>query len=210
MTPMPPLPRHALRSLLRHLFYNHGMRSPAPGRERQEIAAFCDARKLWPLVELARRGALDRLGAPEPPLAQHLVPPRKPIDFFICYPTINFDHARAIYDGLAARSFQPFLDRLSLASGALWMTEIPEALARSQRIVLIVSRHSHDAWYQQCEVVDAIERIRRREMSGHIVLLEARDQLTIPYGLAVLHAVALPDLGTHDAVVEKITADWRQ
>ena len=85
-----------------------------------------------------------------------------------------------------------FLDVQDLSPGAVWPPALREALEASRTIVVLVSTHADDAFYQQEEIVRAIQ-LARAKPSAHTVIPVVLEKLpqgavSMPYGMSSLQA----------------------
>ena len=113
-------------------------------------------------------------------------------DFFIAYATPDRRQAERLYWYLQDDSCEVFLDQEAVRLGALWQPTVREALEASRAIVVLVSTHADDAFYQQEEILRAIERTCDKARAHTVipVILEQLPQgaLSMPYGLNGLQA----------------------
>ena len=90
-------------------------------------------------------------------------------DFFIAYATPDRQQAQDLCWFLQDNSRKVFLDVQDLSPGALWQPALREALEASRAIVVLVSTHADDAFYQQEEIVRAIQ-LTRDKPRAHTVI----------------------------------------
>ena len=113
-------------------------------------------------------------------------------DFFIAYATPDRKQAQNLCWFLQDDSCKVFLDEEAVRLGALWQPTVREALEASRAIVVLVSTHADDAFYQQEEILRAIELTRDKARAHTVipVILEQLPQgaLNMPYGLNRLQA----------------------
>jgi hypothetical protein len=113
-------------------------------------------------------------------------------DFFIAYATPDRRQAQNLCWFLQDDACEVFLDVQDLSPGAVWPPALREALEASRAIVVLVSTHADDAFYQQEEIVRAIQ-LARDKPSAHTVIpviLEKLPQgaVSMPYGMSSLQA----------------------
>jgi predicted Rossmann-fold nucleotide-binding protein len=112
-------------------------------------------------------------------------------DFFIAYATPDRRQAQELCWFLQ-EGCEVFLDVQNLGPGALWGPALREALEASRSIVVVVSTHADDAFYQQEEIVRAIQLARDKTRVHTVipVILEQVPQgaVNMPYGLSGLQA----------------------
>ena len=134
----------------------------------------------------------------EESVAELIQPPKSPdqsvsrYDFFIAYATPDRRRAQDLCWFLQDNACKVFLDVQDLGPGAVWPPALREALEASRAIVVLVSTHADDAFYQQEEIVRAIQ-LARAKPSAHTVipvLLEKLPQgaASMPYGMSSLQA----------------------
>lgn len=113
-------------------------------------------------------------------------------DFFIAYATPDRRLAQALCWFLQDDACEVFLDIQDLSPGAVWPPELREALEASRAIVVLVSTHTNDAFYQQEEIVRAIQLARDKPNAHTVipVILEKLPQsaLSMPYGMSSMQA----------------------
>jgi hypothetical protein len=85
-----------------------------------------------------------------------------------------------------------FLDIEDLSPGAVWPPALREALEASRAIVVLMSTHTDDAFYQQEEIVRAIQLARDKPNAHTVipVILEKPPQgaVSMPYEIRRLQA----------------------
>ena len=127
--------------------------------------------------------------------------PKSVWDFFIAHASPDKKAAEQLRDLLQARkSIQVFLDSEGLAAGDPWQSQLKQALSRSRVTVVLISQHTPDAWYQQEEVVMAIE-LARTEYLAHTIVpvyLKGARKSDTPYGLRRLHSLREGRAGMED------------
>ena len=113
-------------------------------------------------------------------------------DFFIAYATPDRQQAQNLRWFLQDDACKVFLDVQDLGSGAPWGPALREALEASRAIVVLVSTHADDAFYQQEEIVRAIQLARDMPQAHTVipVILEKlpRGAVSMPYGMGSLQA----------------------
>jgi hypothetical protein len=113
-------------------------------------------------------------------------------DFFIAYATPDRRQAEDLCWFLQDHLCKVFLDVNDLSPGTVWRLALREALEASRAIVVLVSTHTDDAFYQQEEIVRAIQ-LTRDKPRAHTVIpvsLKKLPQGTVdmPYGMSGLQA----------------------
>jgi TIR domain len=118
-------------------------------------------------------------------------------DFFIAYSSRDGERAGALRRRLIRTGARVFRDREGLAVGAPWGEALKTALARSRRTVVLISRHSRKAHYQQEEIAIAILLVRQKPRAYRVlpVLLEGGRLTDVPYGLLSLTLLREDQLG---------------
>lgn len=124
-------------------------------------------------------------------------------DWFLVHANADKPRIRPIYEALTAAGVTVFLDEVSLLPGDVWPKEIPKAQKNSKGSLLCLSKNADAAWFLQEEVQDAIRLHRQSEHRLFPILLEADAQ--IPYGLNILQAVRLYDVGLPTLVQQVVT-----
>src|SRR5215831_9691080 len=113
-------------------------------------------------------------------------------DFFIAYATPDRQQAEKLCWFLQDDGCKVFLDVQALGLGASWGPALREALEVSRAIVVLVSSHADDAFYQQEEIDRAIQLARDMPQAHTVipVILEKLPQgaVSMPYGVSSLQA----------------------
>lgn len=113
-------------------------------------------------------------------------------DFFIAHAGRDTRAAERLRDCLeASRGVRVYLDSRRLAGGDPWPSRLKQALSASRVSVVLISPHTPKAWYEQEEVVLAIE-LARDDYVAHTIVpvyLRAARKSDTPYGLHRLHAL---------------------
>jgi hypothetical protein len=127
-----------------------------------------------------------------PPLSQTPNSPDRSVgryDFFIFYATPDRQQAENLCWFLQDLSCVVFLDVEAVSPGALWPDALREALEASRVIVVLVSAHTDDAFYQQEEIGRAIQ-LARDKPRVHTVIPVILDKKwgagNMPYGMNAL------------------------
>ena len=134
---------------------------------------------------------LRALGAPIPtaPVDQSVTR----YDFFIAYASPDRRHAEDLCWLLEDHSCKVFLDIEDLRPGALWQPALREALEASHAIVVLISTHADNAFYQQEEIARAIQLVRDKPNTHPLipVILEQLPQgaASMPYGMIGMQAL---------------------
>jgi O-acetyl-ADP-ribose deacetylase (regulator of RNase III) len=131
-------------------------------------------------------------------------------DFFIAYATPDRRLAQDLCWFLQDDACKVFLDVQDLSPGAVWPPALREALEASRAIVVLVSTHADDAFYQQEEIVRAMQ-LARDKPSAHTVIpviLEKPPQGTVsmPYGMSSLQAYDATRAGGLSRVAAELVA----
>ena len=111
-------------------------------------------------------------------------------DFFLAYATPDRQQARHLCWFLQDEACKVFLDVQDLEPGTSWAPALRKALEASRAIVVLVSTHADDAFYQQEEIVRAIQLVRDMPQA-HTVIPVILDKLPqgagrLPYGMSSL------------------------
>lgn len=101
---------------------------------------------------------------------------RRPLTVFLCHARGDKVKAREMYDTLRRCQIQPWLDVEDLLPGQDWQSEIPSALARSDSIIILLSKGSvtKEGFFQK-EIKFALDRALEMP-EGRIFLIPARLQ----------------------------------
>jgi len=75
-------------------------------------------------------------------------------DFFISYASADATAAEQLYDALAGK--RVFFAKRSIRHGEEWDAALAAALHRSRTIVILISSHSTEAFYERAEIARAI------------------------------------------------------
>jgi hypothetical protein len=131
-------------------------------------------------------------------------------DFFIAYATPDRRQAQDLCWFLQDNSCEVFLDLQNLSPGALWPSALREALEASRAIVVLVSTHTDDTFYQQEEIVRAIQLTRDKPQAHTVipVILEKLPQgaVSMPYEMSSLQALAATRSGGLERVAAELAA----
>jgi CheY-like chemotaxis protein len=151
---------------------------------------------------LIEYGALDFFSKPEfdgekfttkvQHVLQILEPPRDPVpiyDFFIAYASPNLQQAQNLSWFLQDKSCAVFLDVECLAPGAPWPHALHETLEASRVIVVLVSAHTDHAFYQQEEIVRAMQLARDKPGAYTVVPVILDKLVSMPFGISSLQAL---------------------
>jgi hypothetical protein len=114
-------------------------------------------------------------------------------DFLIAYAAPDRRQAQNLYWFLQDHDCKVFLDVEDIRLGMVWPLALREALEKSHAIVVLVSTHTDDAFYQQEEIVRAIQLTRDQPRAHTVipVILEKLSQgaVSMPYGLSSRQAL---------------------
>jgi len=130
------------------------------------------------------------LGAPMPagPVAESV----SRYNFFIAYATPDRQQAKELSWFLQDRSCKVFLDEEDLSLGVSWPSTLPEALEASRVILVLVSKHTNDAFYQKEEIVRAIQLMRDNPRTHTVIPVfldkQSQNARNMPCGLSSLQA----------------------
>ena len=139
---------------------------------------------------------------------------RKPTswDFFIAHASPDKKAAESLKRSLeTTANARVYIDSAGLLGGDPWQSGLKEALAASRVSVVLISTHTPKAWYQQEEVVLAIELAREEYVAHRIVpvyLKGARARDT-PYGLRRLNSLQEGPKGMR-AIANELARTLRQ
>ncbi|MCA1702267.1 MAG: tetratricopeptide repeat protein [Actinobacteria bacterium] len=123
-------------------------------------------------------------------------------DVFIAYASPDRARADALRAALSAAGLSVFLDHAVLQPGDNWQRLLPEHLRGSAIVLAMVSSHTADAHYENEEVVQAVEQVRRE--GARLIPLRLHPDAQLPYGTASLQALDYFDEGATPRVVEAI------
>ena len=109
-------------------------------------------------------------------------------DFFIAYATPDRRLAQDLCWFLQDEGCEVFLDVQDSSPGAVWPRALKAALEAARAVVVLVSAHTDDAFYQQEEIVWAIQLAHDKPHAYTVipVILERLPQeaVRMPYGLS--------------------------
>ncbi len=104
-------------------------------------------------------------------------------DLFLAHAGVDLEQANRLYDSLSNRAdVRLFLDGKTLNLGDNWRTILPQALAGSRIIVVLVSRAWETTHYAEAEVARAIDRARN-DPRVRVVPVYLDEDCPAPYGL---------------------------
>lgn len=121
-------------------------------------------------------------------------------DFFLAHAGPDQQSAEKLYDLLDGR-FRVFLASRKLMPGDSWPQALAEAQRRAAVTVVLISENTPEAWYQEEEILQGIDLVRKVAHRLVPVYLGGRpkQQEAIPYGLWQLHSCdALGDEGLQE------------
>jgi hypothetical protein len=128
------------------------------------------------------------------------------LDFFIAHASLDAASAELLY-ALLAEHATVFLDTRSLRPGDDWDRELRAAQRRAHVTVVLVSRHTEDAFYQRAEIAHAVDMARsgsHRVVPVWLTPLSALDD--VPDGLRITHGIEINDAVTlEDAAATLLT-----
>lgn len=84
-------------------------------------------------------------------------------DFFISYADKDIKIAEQIYKILIAVGYSVFFAKIEIHPGADWKKELKKGLDNSFLVVLILSKHSEEAYWQKTEISHTIELYRHHK-----------------------------------------------
>lgn len=137
-------------------------------------------------------------------------------DFFLAHASPDKPGARALKRELEAKAkVKVFLDSEEIHAGDGWQERLKKALSESSVSVILISQHTPKAWYQQEEVVLAID-LARDEYAAHEIVpvyLRGARKSDTPYGLSRLQGlreVILGMAGVVDELLKRLGAPRRE
>jgi len=149
-------------------------------------------------------------------MADHVSPPSRPervvlprqiseCDFFISHASSDRVMAESLYDLLRPHA-RVFLDTRALQPGVNWTLMIVEAIDAARVVVFLISARSQDAYFQQEEVLRAVDNGRADASLRLIpVFLDNIDQnLRLPLGLASRQAIRLSKTNGMEGVAKQL------
>ena len=100
---------------------------------------------------------------------------------FIAYADEEYEHARRLYDSLAAAGFSPWLDKLKLLPGQNWPRAIERAIGISDFFVACFSRRAAGKRGQfQCELRYALDCASRLPLDDIFLIPIRLDDCAVP------------------------------
>jgi hypothetical protein len=118
-------------------------------------------------------------------------------DFFIAHSGNDSGAAEELFLHLSAQA-KPYLDTKNMLLGEDWDISLRTAQRQSRITVVLISRHSDEAYYQRDEIAAAVA-YARRDPSAHRVVpvylegFPAPDALLPPYGIRLKHGLAVTE-----------------
>jgi tetratricopeptide (TPR) repeat protein len=125
-------------------------------------------------------------------------------DVFLTYASPDRARARELYDALVALGLNVCFDQAVLQGGDDWYRLLPRYLRASKVVVALVSEASQDAHFEDAEMIDAIEMVRRE--GGRLIPVRLVPDIELPYGTQQLHALDLFDEDDVATVAGQIAA----
>lgn len=129
--------------------------------------------------------------------------------FFISYSGRDREQADELYSELRKQGVEVFLDHKRLRPGDSWQKELILAVQNSENLVILISKQSTEALFQQEEVLLGIELARESPERHRLcpVYLDEGAEKTSPLslGLRGRHALYLPAEGSLSRVAERLT-----
>lgn len=112
-------------------------------------------------------------------------------EFFVAYASEDQSFAEDLAWELADRHRIAFFDAGHIPFGSRWDEVLTNAITSSRVTVILVSKHSAGAHYEQDEIARAVRQARRPDSDRTVVpvLLEGAGPDDLPYGLAVVQAL---------------------
>jgi hypothetical protein len=111
-------------------------------------------------------------------------------DFLIAYAAPDRSQAEELCWFLQDHSCEVFLDVKDISPGMVWQLALQEALEASRAIVVLVSTHTDDAFYQREEIVRAIQLIRNNPRAYTVIPVSLKKlpqgAVSMPYGMSSL------------------------
>lgn len=132
-------------------------------------------------------------------------------DAFIAYAGVDSQYAKRIYDLLSALGYTVFLDSEALLGGDAWSKEIRQAQQDSLLTLILISDRVDSAYFQQEEIISAIE-LARREHRRRVVplyLTGKRVMGAIRYPLQQLQGIYWEEDSSLLGMAQKIEAALR-
>ena len=118
-------------------------------------------------------------------------------DFFIAYATPDRQQARQLSWKLQDGSCQVFLDTQGVTLGVPWPTQLSNAIEASRVILVLVSSHTAEAFYEQEEIARALQLARQHPRSHAVIpiLLDGLQHgvVSLPYGTGSSRPGMQPD-----------------
>ena len=124
-------------------------------------------------------------------------------DFFIAHAGPDEPTARALYEAMRDDA-RVFLASAVLESSDAFDLAIPAAQRASRRTVVLVSRHTDEAWYLRAEIAGAIRQAREPGGQHAIAVVKVTRDAQTPYGLESLHALDLETLGSVETLARTL------
>jgi len=99
-----------------------------------------------------------------------------------------------------------FVDTRSLPAGEKWPSMIPQAIDSARVVVFLISARSQDAYFQQEEVLRAIDNARADPSLRLVpVFLDYIDEnLSLPFGLASRQAIRISKTDGLEGVAKQL------
>lgn len=123
-------------------------------------------------------------------------------DFFLAHAGPDLAIAEDLY-GLLAPYCKVFLDKSNLLLGDQWDRKLGSAQGSSLVTVVLISKHTNEAYYQREEISAALDMARHEE-SGHRVVPVYLEDIKPPYGLQNIHGSYVYASGGLKAVAEEL------
>ncbi|HXO68234.1 MAG TPA: TIR domain-containing protein [Bradyrhizobium sp.] len=111
-------------------------------------------------------------------------------DFFVAHASEDKNPAEDLAWELERLERAAFVDAANIRAGSRWDEELTLALAQSRIIVVLISQHTKDSYYQREEIARAIEKVRDNPDCKVVpVLLPGATRTDLPFGLRRVQAI---------------------
>jgi hypothetical protein len=112
-------------------------------------------------------------------------------DFFLAHASADKREAEKLSWELEDLERSVFLDSADIRAGDVWDERLISAFSDSKVIIVLVSKHTAQAFYQREEIARAIKRMRKDPNRARIavVMLPGAVEADVPYGLSIVQAI---------------------
>ena len=135
----------------------------------------------------------------------------KDISVFLCHSSKDKPAVRELYRKLGLNGAKPWLDEEDLLPGQKWEEEIPNAVRRSDAVIVCMSKNAvNKAGYFHKEIAFALDVLERQPENTIYLIPVMLDDCDVPERLTHLHYVKITDNRGYSQLVRSLLARAHQ